>query len=150
MLGHPDIISISIYAYKWVILLSFMLSCGVYITRPLKWVKVEEKSTFNVSFSQGKHRFSIIKFQGNVANIYVRNFGKCLQYWGLMYIQKIYPTLLFSFSNMQLDNILMKHSDIYVSITGYLLRIIYIHRFRENIQHSMLVHPDFKYISIDT
>ena len=62
----------------------------------------------------------------------------------------IYPTLYVSFSNIQLNNKMMKFSNVYVSITGYLLQQINIHQCKEKSQHYMLAHPDFNKISTDT
>ena len=42
----------------------------------------------------------------------------------------------------------MNVADVYVRTTGSLLKIIYICRYRNNIQHYMLTNPDYSNISI--
>ena len=44
----------------------------------------------------------------------------------------------------------MKISNIYVSITGYLLKVIDTNWCRKNSQHYMLAYTDFNHNSIDT
>ena len=58
----------------------------------------------------------------------------------------IYPTLYVSFSNILFNNSMIKISNIYVITTAYLLQQISISWHKENIQHYMLAHPDFKKI----
>ena len=85
----------------------------------------------------------------NIDNIYVRIFGKYLHFWRLGYIWIIYPTLYVRFSNILLNNNMIKISAIHVSTTVSLLQTIYICQCMENIQRSLLAYPDFNNISID-
>ena len=41
MLSNPDFNNIPIDHYKWEIFTTFMLSCGIYVTRSLNWLYVE-------------------------------------------------------------------------------------------------------------
>ena len=64
------------------------------------------------------------KMQRNIANIYVRIFGKSTNFWHLVYICMIYLTLYVRFYNIRFNNNTDKISDNYVSTTGYLLHQI--------------------------
>ena len=55
-----------------------------------------------------------------------------------------------SFSTILFKNIMMKNSNIYVSINGYLLQEIIIHWCRKNSQHSMVSLTIFNNILIYT
>ena len=106
----------------------FMLASGLYITHPLNLVK--ENTT-----SRKKY------FQINITKIYVSIFVNYLQFWGLRYIWKIWPTLYVRISNIQFKSNIIKISY------GYFIHQINIHRCRGNSQHSMLARTDFNDIS---
>ena len=86
----------------------------------------------------------------NIANIYVSIFVNSHEFLFLPYRWKIYPTLYMSFPTIIFNKITMKMVDIHVSIAGYIVKDINNNRQRINSQHFMLVHPNFRDISIDT
>ena len=90
------------------------------------------------------------KIPKHIPKMYVSIFLNCLQIWRLVYRWKIYLTLYIIFSDILFNNNMMKISYIYISIVGYLLQVINIRQCREHISPSMLDHPDFNYIPIDT
>ena len=67
-----------------------------------------------------------------------------------MYRWKIQPTLYVSFCTIIFNNIIMKISNICVSIIGNIPHLISIHWWRINSQYFMLSHPIFHNISSDT
>ena len=85
----------------------------------------------------------------NINIIYVRIFGKSLQFWHMVYIWMIYPTLYVIFYNILFNNNMIKISNIYVSINGSILQQINISWSRGNSQHLMLAHLDFNKSSFD-
>ena len=54
----------------------------------------------------------------NIDNIFVRIFGKYLQFWSLGYIWMIKPALYVSFSNIQFNKNMIKSPKIYVITTN--------------------------------
>ena len=104
---------------------------------------------FDFIFTQEKQSSTKIYFTTNIVIVYVSIFVSSLQFWHLMYIWKIYPTLYVQFAYILLNNIIMKSSNIYVSINGYLLQEINIHGWKINIQYFRLDHPVFHDINIE-
>ena len=138
MLAHCGLNLLSINTCKWETFLTFMLEYSgsnmVYIYKQSielsKYLSNRQHSMLD--FRKGKTSSWNYNFQLILPNIHVSNFGHSLRFGGLMYRWKIYPTLYVIFSDIQLNNTLMKISNIYVRITGYLLRLINIHCCKNN------------------
>ena len=84
----------------------------------------------------------------DIANIYVSIFGKSLQFFYLVYIWMIWPTLYVRFSNIIFNNNMIKIANIYVSTTGYLLQQINMSWCRKNSQHYISDHTNLKKIQL--
>ena len=82
--------------------------------------------------------------------IYVSTFVNSQHSWFLTFIWNIWMTLYVIFSTILFKNMMMKISNIYIRITGYLFQEINIHQWRINIKYSMLDHPIFQKKLIDT
>ena len=80
----------------------------------------------------------------NISNIYVSIFGKSIQFWHLVYGWMIQPTRYVIFYNIIFNNNMIKISNIYVGTNGSLLQQIKIGQCRNNSQHYLLDHPNFK------
>ena len=63
---------------------------------------------------------------------------------------KYIANIIYNFSNIELNNKMMKIVYIYVRIIGYLLQMINIHWCRKVSAYSMLAQIDLNDISIDT
>ena len=150
MLAHPYIRKFSIDNYKHKILQTFMLPDGEYITRSLDCLNVKEISNIQCQLSTRKTMCYKKINERNIANIYVRIFGKSLHFRRMVHIWMIQPILYAIFSNIIFNNNMIKIYDISFIITGYILQHINIHKCRENRNHYMLSHPNFNEISIDT
>ena len=112
----------------------------------MNWEKVEEISNIKCYISTKKttlHGKEIYKE-------YCQHFLNYQELWFLIHRFKIYLTLYIRFSTILFNKVMMKISNIYVSITGYLFQYINIYRQSKNSQDFMLAHPVFHKISIDT
>ena len=89
MLALPYFNYISIMTFRREIFLTFMVEDGAYITRLMKWLKLDLIAKTKYIFLEGKFRLTKKYFQWNISNIYVSIFGYYLQFWGLMYRYKI-------------------------------------------------------------
>ena len=79
----------------------------------------------------------------NIVNIFVRIFCETLQLWHLIYIQMIYMTWYFHFSNSIFNNNVILIFNVYGSTTWSLFQQMNIFVRINNSQHPMLDHPDF-------
>ena len=104
--------------------------------------------TINIIFPQGKHSLTKKK-TGNITKIYVNVLYKSLWFCCLLCIQMTNLTVYVRFYHISFNTSMIKIDDIYFSTTGYLPQLRNICQYRKNIQHSILYHTNFIYISID-